>query len=486
MIVPLLLLPFGIWPYIDKQIKMKYLQRLLVLLTISTAIFSCQKEYSIENPGGIVNTSAQWEFKEGGVQFKGPIDTASIDTISNYKFLTIIGRSDDGSSQITLQVFGADLKVGTYKTPFSLFAYIKGGTPVYQTDQTATDSFTIVITKVDINGVTGTFSGKALNGTSGKTIVDGKFSAVLKPAGPPVTPGPADSGQVLLWSKAGCSGGVITPINVSVSNKTGQITQFVTTEPGTCNPAGAFSVKLPVGTYPWVAKCSTDSVTGTVTVTKDGCTKQEVNFAAVPTADYFPMTTNSNWSYLYAASTPDDTLYTLSTGNTKLLSGKTYSLFTNTDGVTKDTSFYRKSGNTYYQYSAASTDLDTLTGLTISLPAFEYSFLVDNLAANTTFSNGPFTGTASVSGTSAPFSVSNKTTVLETGVSVTIGALSYTNVIKVKTIYSYIFGGTTTDIYGAEQWFAKGVGLIKYIDYTTDPFTAPTYILNITRAKVNP
>ena len=159
---------------------MKHLHRLLALLTISVAIFSCQKEYSLENPTGSNTPTAQWEFKEAGVQFKGPVDTVSIDTLSGFKFLTINGRSEDGSSQITLQVFGADLKPGTYKTPFSLFAYIKAGNVVYQTDQTAVDSFTIVITKVDTTGVTGTFSGNALSGNSSKRIVDGKFNAVFK------------------------------------------------------------------------------------------------------------------------------------------------------------------------------------------------------------------------------------------------------------------------------------------------------------------
>ena len=464
---------------------MNYLQRLLALLTICTAIFSCQKEYSIENPVGTTNTTAQWEFKEAGVQFKGPIDTAYIDTISTYKFLTINGHSADGTSQISLQVFGADLKVGTYKTPFSLLTYVKGGTALYQTDQAATDSFTIVITKADSTGVAGTFNGKAMSGTTAKTIVDGKFSAVFK-SSVPVPPSSTDSGQVMLWSKAGCGGGASTsPITVSVSNKSGQVTKFFATEPTTCDPAGSFSLKLPVGTYPWVAKCGTDSITGSVTVTRGGCTKQEVNFSApVVTGDYFPMTTSSNWSYLYEASSPDDTLYTLSTGVTRTLGGKSYNLFTNTNGAQKDTSYYRKSVNTYYEYIPASTYTDSSSGVTIASQAYEYSFLIDNLAANAAFTNGPFTATATVSGVPVPMTTTLVSTILATGASVTIGTLSYTNVIKVKTIFSYKIGTTTTDYYGSEQWFAKGVGLIKYIDYTTPPFTAPDYILDITRAKV--
>ncbi|MEO5593235.1 MAG: hypothetical protein ABIR15_01670, partial [Chitinophagaceae bacterium] len=154
---------------------MKYLQRLLAFVTLCAAFFSCQKEYSIENPVGGSNVSAQWEFKEAGVLFKGSIDTVEVATINNYKFITIDGRSSDGTAEITLQVFGADIKVGTYKTPFSLFAYVKGGNYIYQTDQTLADSFTVVITKIDSFSIAGTFSGKA-----SKTIVDGKFSAVIK------------------------------------------------------------------------------------------------------------------------------------------------------------------------------------------------------------------------------------------------------------------------------------------------------------------
>jgi hypothetical protein len=166
------------------------------------------------------------------------------------------------------------------------------------------------------------------------------------------------------------------------------------------------------------------------------------------------------------------------------LGGKTYYLFTNTDGVNKDTSYYRKSGNAYYEYIAASTYKDSSSGVVIASQAYEYSFLIDNLAANAVFTNGPFTATATANGVPVSITTYLNSTILATGASVTIGTLSYTNVIKVKTIFSYKAGGATTDYYGAEKWFAKGVGLIKYIDYATAPFTTPNYTLNITRSKV--
>ncbi|HTL09701.1 MAG TPA: hypothetical protein VL307_15620, partial [Chitinophagaceae bacterium] len=455
---------------------MKYLHRFFLLLTFSAVIFSCQKEYSIETPVNGSNANAQWEFKEGGVQYKGPVDSVYIDTITGVKFLTLIGRLDDRSAQMTLQVFGPDLKPGTYKTPYSLFAYIKGGNFVYQTDQMATDSFTIVLTKIDSNGVAGTFSGKAVSGNSSKSIVEGKFAASFKRSGTVTPPVSTDSGQVVLWSKAGCGGGTSTnPITVTVNGKSGQITKFMAAEPSTCDPSGSYFVKLPVGNYTWGAKCNTDSIGGTLTVTKGGCTKTEVNFSAPPVAsgDYFPMTKNSNWSYSYDGGS--DTLFTLSTGNTASFGGKTYSLFTNTDGTNKDSSYYRKQLNTYYEYSPGSVTKDST--LTITTPSFEYAFLIDNLAANATFASGPFNGSATNGALSVPIVFTVNSTILATGASVTVNGKSYTNVIKVKNVYSAKLGpAPASDTYAVEQWFAKGIGLIKYVGYSDAPsFILPDY-----------
>lgn len=452
---------------------MKYLHRLIALVLISAGIFSCQKEYSIENPTGTNSLNGQWEFKEGGVQFKGTIDTVSVDTINTYTFFTLVGRSDDGSAQMTLQVFGKDLKPGTYKTPFSLFAYIKGGTPVYQTDQTATDSFTIVISKADSTGISGTFNGKA----SGKTIVDGKFSAPLKHSGTNPPPASTDSGQVVLWSKALCTGG--GPINVTVNGKAGQITKLLAAEPTTCDPAGTYFIKLPVGTYPWVAKCGADSVSGMVTVTKGGCAKTEVNFAAPPTGDYFPMTAGSYWKYLWEGYA--DTLLTTSLGNIKTFNTKQYYEFNNTDGDVQNDykSYYRKSLPNYYEYFAAATVKDDSTGIIIDYPAYESTFLIDNKGVNGTFYN-TYTVKVTLPGfPAANYSASDTTTVLATGVSATVGTKTFTDVIKIKTGYYTTSAGVSTILYKAEQWFARGVGLIKYIEYDYAPYTTPTFTRNI-------
>ncbi len=118
---------------------MKFLQHLLLLAVISLGVFSCQKEYSVENNTGGSNVTVQWSFKEGGVEFKGPIDTAGLDSIGNYKVLSINGHSTDKKDLINLEFFGTDLKVGTYKTPYCLFAYSRNGVITHRQSGIVTD-----------------------------------------------------------------------------------------------------------------------------------------------------------------------------------------------------------------------------------------------------------------------------------------------------------------------------------------------------------
>jgi hypothetical protein len=468
---------------------MKYLHRLLLLAAISFGIFSCQKEYSVENNTGGSNVTAQWSFKEGNIQFKGPIDTAGVDSIGNYKVFSINGHSDDKKDLINLEFFATDLKPGTYKTPYCLFAYSRNGIITYQTNQTAIDSFTIIVTKLDSTGVIGSFSGKAWDSTKTyKTIVDGKFSAVFKTNTPPAS---TDSGQVVLWSKAGCGGGTsTTPINVSVNGKTGQITQFGATEPTTCDPAGRYFVKLPVGTYPWTAKCGTDSISGTVTVTKGGCSKVLVDFSAAPTGDYFPIGLNYNWTYQRLGSTPNDTLFVLSTGTPKTLGGSSFNIFSNDyAGAGKDSSYYRKTPGLYYEYFLTDTSNGIASGL-------EHIFLKDNVTPGTSAAiwSKPF---------SAAITYKNQAglpvdTVLSGTVSDTLiqklssynpgAGKNYPDVLEVHSGTSVAFpaalGGNTQVSY-VKQWLARGVGLIKYYEWDLTDQGPVDYTYYLLRYKAN-
>lgn len=460
---------------------MKYFKPLLTLLAAAVVFLACKKEYSVENGTGTNALTAQWEFKEGGVQFKGPIDTAYVDTVSGIRFLTVNGKSDDGKDQLILQVFTPDLKPGTYKTPLSSFDYLRNGASLYQSDLAAVDSFSLTITQIDAVSVTGTFTGKAKDKAgASRTIVDGKFSAKFK-TGSVINPPVKDSGQVMLWSKSGCGGGTSTsPISVSIAGKNGQITKFNATEPTACGSDGAFTVKLAVGSYNWTAKCGTDSVTGSVTVTNGGCTKVEVNFAAAQ-LDYFPITANSNWSYLYQGSTADDTLYTFSTGTIKTFGTASYSIFTNTDGVSKDSSYYKKGGGTYYEYYPADANVFGLDNPT----AVEYIFLKDNVPVNSIW-NTQVSGTITDTTTGIPITVNGNIQgkILEKGVAATVSGITYPDVIKVQLSFQFIAGSITQEVYRVEQWFARGKGLIKYIDFVGPDFTQPTDVLNATHTQI--
>lgn len=457
---------------------MKFVHRLLLLLAFSAALYSCQKEYSLENNNNTVTSDAQWSFKENSVSFSGPVDTGTIDTSGGYKILTVSGHSADHKDLFSIGVFSSNITAGTYKTPYAQFTYTRNGVLLYRANPTLVDSFTVIITKIDSNGVIGTFYGKALDSAkNSKTIVDGKFSAHFKSS---VTPTPAgtDSGSVVFWSKTGC-GSANSPIDVKLGTKAGQITVFSATAPATCDPAGYFFAKLPVGTYPWVAKCGTDSITGNVVVQNNSCTKLQVDFT-LPSLDYFPTTTSSNWSYAYEGGAPGDTVFTVSTGISKTFSSQSYKRFIdyNTGGPL-DTTYYRKDSlaGIYYEYLPAYLD-STNSGFDKPI---EYKFLVDNIPAGSVFNSGPFS--IKVQGLPASGSISG--TILEKAVSATVAGKPYSDVIKVRLSVNAVILGQTTEAYRLEAWYARGVGLIKYLYYYKAPFTTPTDVLDITgRYKV--
>jgi len=248
---------------------------LLSLLGFSALMNSCSKEKSFEVPGG-GNITAEWEFKENK-DYKGKIDTATIENFgTSVNTLIVEGTSSDGKELLSIQVVGINLTAGaTYKTPQVLFQYFSSTATVYTSDITAIGDFTVVITKIDSAGVTGTFSGKVKDSlNASKTIVDGKFSAKLHTTPNP----PVGNGQLTFWAKSSCTAGGNISVKLS-NNQTGAITAFTPNEP-TCGAAGTAAFTLPAGVYNWKANCGTqDSTSGIVTVQANQCVKLEVVFA---------------------------------------------------------------------------------------------------------------------------------------------------------------------------------------------------------------
>ena len=241
----------------------------LLFFGFALLLGACSKEKSVDTgitPGNV----SGWEFKEGANAFNGKVDSAIITSSAGLKQLSIKGTSTDGSGTFFLNVFAANIAVGTYTTPSVYFQYALAGSPFLESDPTATGAFTVTITKIDSSAVTGTFSGQAqdLSGNI-KTITQGKFTATL------VKTSPVSNGQLMLWSKTACgSGGNIL---VKVQGTAGTISAFQTTEP-TCGTSGTALFTLAPGNYLWTAYCGSDSTTGVATIVSGTCTKSEVIF----------------------------------------------------------------------------------------------------------------------------------------------------------------------------------------------------------------
>ena len=256
---------------------MKRIQNYVVLLAILAGVLAaCQKEVSFETGTGATGP-AGWEFKEAGVQFKGPLDTAYYSSNGGITVLTLEGTSTDGKDAFYMEIFGTSITAGTYSTPVVFFEYSSNGTILYTNDPLAVNKFSVTITRIDDVSVTGTFTGEVKDSSGNiKTITDGKFTGKFIDVPPP----PPGSGQVMFWAKQGCSG---TSLVVDVNGQLDTITTFQTSTPSCGTPGTAFFT-LPAGTYSWKAYCAgaTDTVRSTTTVTAGTCIGEEVIIGTVP------------------------------------------------------------------------------------------------------------------------------------------------------------------------------------------------------------
>jgi hypothetical protein len=179
-------------------------------------------------------------------------------------------------------------------------------------------------------------------------------------------------------------------------------------------------------------------------------------------SDYYPRTTNSNWSYIYD-NDPTDTAHRYVISATKSANGNTYNIFMENVGSGPDSSgYFRKSGSDYYQYA----DLGDIFGLDQAVWG-EYIFLKDNQASGYSWSSSTFAGTYTDSTThqSYPVRIRIKETIQQKDVSVVVRGVSYPNTIEVKEEYEYSFDNgvnwTLSDIYSVYD-YSRCVGLIKW------------------------
>jgi len=246
---------------------------------------------------------------------------------------------------------------------------------------------------------------------------------------------------------------------------------------GTFSGAGAQAIVLNASGTP----TAEGSFTVPVTVGSTTCSFPLTVVSGV--IDYFPRTTNSNWSYQFD-SNPMDTLFQNVISQTQSAMGNTYNIFMYNDGSGADTlGYFRKASGDYYQYM----DVGFFFGLDHDVWG-EYIFLKDNVAAGTSWTSGVFTDTYTdtTSGSTVPISVRFKETIQQKDVAVTVQGTTYQNTIVVLEEYEYSFdgGATWTPLpFSSTNSYARNVGLIK-LDFVDNSGSANSYLQELTRSEV--
>lgn len=453
-----------------------------VLVLAGISFWACQKEYSYETTTDTASTGA-WEFKDSAnTTYAGNPSEYYVDDTSNpssafmqYSGLTANQR---GALSIGISFPTGTAAPGTYTSAAGqvdfLYTIVNGNRFKAESGaQFSTENITVIISQITDTSVTGTFSGVALDSLNRLKIVkEGKFTYKKRAAA--TTPTAIASAGTLGTSTDSCTGAIVSgtyrkAVAVTGTN-TVTITANVTTTgtytiysdtlkgiyfrgTGTFATTGAQSVVIPAvgtptdsGTVRFRIRYGTSSCTFGVRIDTGSAV-----VVVPPTGDYFPLTTNSNWSYNTndsGSSTITDTTYTLSTGQTASVTGNTFNIFINDDGLGLDTSYYRKGSGLYYTTYNLS-DLFGAGGVVSGI------FLKDNVAVGTTW-----TDSYNITYNGLPAVVTGNSVILAKAVSGTVNTVSSTDIIKVRTTFNITYFGTTTTGYILENWFAKGIGLI--------------------------
>ena len=240
---------------------------------------------------------------------------------------------------------------------------------------------------------------------------------------------------------------------------------------GTFTATGPQTVILSaVGGQPTTAGVATFTVTaGTSTCTFP---------VTIADIDYYPRTTNSNWTYDFN-SVLTDTLIRKVIPATLSAMGNTYNIFMETTdaslGFTDSSGYYRRSAANYYEY----LDIGDYFGLDQSVWG-EYIFLKDNVGAGTTWTSTPVSGTY----LGTPIQVRIKETIQSKDVPVTVNGTTYQNTIVVKEEYDYSLDAGTTWTTLTDYTilnYSRNIGLIKLEGF--DP-SGSTGKVELTRSQV--
>lgn len=434
------------------------------------ALFSCSKEYSIEN-GFEEIPAGSWEFKDSLNLYTGNVDTAFVLEVGAQEELHILGTSKDGNHIFDLVLFGDTIGVGTYKASLfqTTFNYSSGNNTLFQAGQLIGE-FIVTITSFDGKIVSGTFVGQALDSSGAlRGLFDGKFTTTLGD----INQGPPSIGVL------GDSSGFCQPVTLNGVYKQGIVmnagntvsVQVSVTEAGsyyiytdavngiTFSGAGTFDN---TGAQTVILQATgTPAFNGLQQFTLHYGNSQcafTIDFVpgAAPSGDYYPTSENSNWEYENSMSS-DTYINKVAPGN-KVIDGTTYAIIgvvATPQSTTFDTSLLvSKSDGIYYGY------LNYADWIPLDQDAYAQTiFLIDTLAAGSSWNGPAINGTVG----GVPLSLTAKFTILEKGVPANLGSFNFPDVIKVK--MEFFSGGFSLGISG-EIWYAKNVGPI----YIKDPY----------------
>ncbi|MES1216506.1 MAG: hypothetical protein ABUT20_13405, partial [Bacteroidota bacterium] len=209
----------------------------------------------------------------------------------------------------------------------------------------------------------------------------------------------------------------------------------------------------------------------TVTAGSSSCT---CSITVVP-IDYFPRTTNSNWSYEYDDNSTDS-LYRVVTSGTLSALSNTYNVFMANFGAGLDSSGnFRRSGTDYFQY------FDVTEIIPFDNSQWAESIFLKDAAAGTTWNSGSsgYTGTITQPPNPAvtatlrfTYKILQKDSPTPVTFTTSTGTMSFSNVIVIEEKYEQFNGSTWTDITpvvgSGKSYYARNIGLIKYESFNPD------------------
>lgn len=177
----------------------------------------------------------------------------------------------------------------------------------------------------------------------------------------------------------------------------------------------------------------------------------------VTSADYFPTTDSSNWTYHTDTGDPSidkDSAYTVVSSPDATISGNTYKTFITTQPTGVDTNYFRKGNGLYYTYdNFSSFSYDTVYNKA------DYVFLKDNVPAGSTWESPELQ--ASHSSTDGKAKI--RFTIVGKDIQTMVGSTTFDSVIEVK--QEYMFAPASTGVYetlsSENFYYAKNIGFIK-------------------------